>query len=494
MRKNGFSERAQRLNAPEDGAAVRHFFFKAGNMEQTRWKNAVCSLLYQLLEKQRCLCDSILRKFRVKGKLKRLLEDDVLLWANTLSIYLEGETRGYWNKGFFIIDGLDEGETEGVDQGPAALCLKKFLSYKEEHETAGLRIMITERPNTNIQNRFSLSLLILRGEDESASLAADSLKVINQQTELFGRERHLSPLVCELLKKRLIADCGSSLLWVSLAFKVLFDLNNYLTNWPFLEKTLDEISGDLKKLYLYALSHSPDIFIPKTILYCILAAWRPLTPTEINTALNIEPGVKTRSQLQEERLISQIEAVIRSHCGVSISIANEKIYLIHETARRFLLDWEPTPNINWEPVTMTRAHGILAKSSILYLQLPVGDNFLFDPPYFSKYWMDYDLESRKVTDDPDTAWDAKYQLSIWRPLDEQVMALCDPKNNACIRWKSRYGRFIDAATTDCWISVIMGIIRVCNRAKSPDRSPLNRLLKKIYEHQAVALAKLCTKY
>lgn len=69
---------------------------------------------------------------------------------------------------------------------------------------------------------------------------------------------------------------------------------------------------------------------------------RPLTSKEMNVALAIKQGVKFYKDLDLESETS-FEKTVRNCSGLFGMVVNKKIYLLHQTARDFLLDRVKTP-------------------------------------------------------------------------------------------------------------------------------------------------------
>ncbi|KAI9696263.1 MAG: hypothetical protein M1836_005816 [Candelina mexicana] len=128
---------------------------------------------------------------------------------------------------------------------------------------------------------------------------------------------------------QVLSKAKGSFLWVKLALKSLRD------NWHTQEdicKTLTEVPEGMENLYVQMLekveSQSPRLqAMAKRILTWTACSWRPLTIAELQTAM--EPEFTGFVRLQET--ITQI-------CGNFISVDNNKVSLVHLTARQFLLN------------------------------------------------------------------------------------------------------------------------------------------------------------
>src|SRR5262249_10455772 len=74
----------------------------------------------------------------------------------------------------------------------------------------------------------------------------------------------------------------------------------------------------------------------RLLLHIVVAAVRPLTLVEMNIALSIKDGDKSldAADLDPEE---SFPTIIRELCGLFVSIRDSKIYLIHQTAKEFLV-------------------------------------------------------------------------------------------------------------------------------------------------------------
>lgn len=116
-------------------------------------------------------------------------------------------------------------------------------------------------------------------------------------------------------------------------------------------------------------------FSVKILLHLMVAAFRPLTLREMNTALIVydRPGADDEKSLglQSE---SEFKDWILHTCGFFVTIYGKQLEFIHQTAKEFLSG--PGPGMLWpegpdrlSPVTDKAAHKIMAESSIAYLSL-----------------------------------------------------------------------------------------------------------------------------
>ncbi len=98
---------------------------------------------------------------------------------------------------------------------------------------------------------------------------------------------------------------------------------------------IDQLSS-LDDAYEAILSRSPRPEQAHRLLHIIVAAVRPLTILKMNIAFNIQQGDKCLEAMDldpEDALISNIKNI----CGLFVSVHNSQVYLLHQTAKEFLV-------------------------------------------------------------------------------------------------------------------------------------------------------------
>jgi hypothetical protein len=90
------------------------------------------------------------------------------------------------------------------------------------------------------------------------------------------------------------------------------------------EKILNRVSGDQK-------SHV------HKILQIVVGARRPLTVQEMAIALGIATSTESKSLREVQLDPTRLRSSIRYWCGLFVFINHDRIYLIHQTAKEFLI-------------------------------------------------------------------------------------------------------------------------------------------------------------
>lgn len=147
----------------------------------------------------------------------------------------------------------------------------------------------------------------------------------------------------------------------------------------------------------------------KTILRIVVGARRPLTIGEMALALDVatSPYLKLAAEFSINK--EHLERNIRDWCGLFIFINYFKIYLIHQTAREFLIcengaittEWKHCFNVADTEVYMSRicvrflllkhlkmkiSHELVIDASRIKSNKNVIEDFLL---YSAEHWLDY---------------------------------------------------------------------------------------------------------
>ena len=217
---------------------------------------------------------------------------------------------------YWVLDAFDEADV------PSTL----ISTLMKIRSLTPIRIFITSRP-TRIPSGLatcgsSINTCFLSEDDTGGDILAYVRKAVCEA--LPDDEQQIRDDIIE----QVLSKAAGSFLWVKLALETLHD------NWHTqddIRKVLTEIPKGMEHLYIRMLekieSQSPRLqLMAKRILTWATCCWRPLGIAELQTAL--EPEFSGFVRLQE---------TIVQTCGNFISVDNDKVSLIHMTARQFLL-------------------------------------------------------------------------------------------------------------------------------------------------------------
>ncbi|MCJ1472951.1 hypothetical protein MMC13_001600, partial [Lambiella insularis] len=373
--------------APEAGghpSRVCYFFFKDDNDSYKSAVLALCSLLHQLCTANNQLIRYVMNDYRSKGD-KFVTEFDTL-WR-TLTTILDDEGCG---NVICVLDALDE-----CGQQSRNLLIDALVEYYSQRlkspRTKGVglvKFLLTSRPYPTIERRFdplhSVYQFRLKAEDETSAINEDVERVINARVEAIGSSRKLSDLVQNELKERLIKNADKTFLWVSLVLQLIED--SARVSRKALDNTIRIIPDSLDAMYEKILAERRDIEYTKKLLHIVLAAAKPLSLKQINLALNITEHDKSHDDIDFE---PDIETAVRDTCGPFIKVHKSHVYLIHLTAKEFLVkpsEEDHPVQAGWRySFDKAESNLVLARSCIWYLYLNEIDEIDLYGDEFGRY-------------------------------------------------------------------------------------------------------------
>lgn len=357
-------------SATTSATTVCYFFFRDGSENNQDGTNALSALLHQLFKQKRALLRHALSEFEHnKTKLSGLFET---LW----SIFLKATTDSEAGKIICVLDALDECSQDTRE--PLLEYIGEFFSDAPASST--VKFIITSRPSTLIELALwktyrNVSSVKLTGESdrEMSTIQKEISLVINNKVEQFRQSRqHKVPNDDAHLEisKQLAQVENRTYLWVSLIFPELE--RNVWSGRGKLLHVIKTIPSTVREAYERILSYSNDTEKARRLLHLVLADQRPLTLREMNTALAITDDCTSAEKLELDPE-PVFQDTVRELCGLFISVNDCKVYLIHQTAREFLLASTmtiPDAKKNWEhSMHLSTSHFELAKTCLLYLHL-----------------------------------------------------------------------------------------------------------------------------
>ena len=322
-----------RATASDEEDIICYFFFKDDADSNRSATNALASILHQIFVQDSSLLRHALPLYRANGtRLGQIFEP---LWKIFHSVVAESSNR----KITIFLDALDE-----CEESTRNLLVPKFAELFSSPKRCFLKLLVTSRPSTAIgdqiwHGKIDPTSIQLTGENEA------EMEAISVEIDLVVREkikqfhglrwfRGIDDSAHEALSARLLIVENRTYLWIALIFPELekcagFSEKKLLAVIQHLPKTVHDA-------YEGILSRSTDLKRARRLLGIVLGARRPLTLDEMNIALAIDDGSRSMDQLDLEPS-SSFSTTLRDLCGLFVSIRDSKIYLIHQTAKDFLL-------------------------------------------------------------------------------------------------------------------------------------------------------------
>ncbi|VUC21709.1 unnamed protein product [Clonostachys rosea] len=324
----------------KSGITTCYFFFKDALQSQSEVTDALRCLLYQIFHQQPTLLSK-----NVASAVEEALKSKIFreLWRIFIQVTM-CENAG---KIICILDALDECEEKGRVQLLEAL--NKL--YNTGSSKFSLKILVTSRPYALIQQELRTleerhPTIHLSGEDQVEQISREiditiraRLKDIKRRHQLTDEEE--SDLVEALTRPR-----NRTYLWVHLMFEELKKAT-ILTKRD-LYTCVNSLPQTVEEEYNLILDRSKDIKKTKKILHIIVAAQRVLSLQEMAVALDIIFNHQPQQDLQSHHNLrshhelqpldaGRIQRNIREACGLFVVIQDSKVYLLHQTAREFLV-------------------------------------------------------------------------------------------------------------------------------------------------------------
>jgi hypothetical protein len=200
-----------------------------------------------------------------------------------------------------------------------------------------LKFLVTSRPYFDIERRFKQLTKDIpsAGEEETMSISEEIDTIIKVKVHSISCDLGLEDAVQKSLEKNLLRITHRTYVWLKLIVDVIYKSLEMTTKTE-LEQAIHTIPTTVDDAYKEILKQSLDISRAKKLLHIIVSAVRPLTLKEMNVALAIKEGclsVDDLDLIQEENL----KTIVTNLCGLFVTVFDSKVYLIHQTAKEFLV-------------------------------------------------------------------------------------------------------------------------------------------------------------
>ncbi|KAE8142341.1 purine and uridine phosphorylase [Aspergillus pseudotamarii] len=375
--------------------SVCYFFFK-DNDEQNNLATALCAILHQLFSQYPSLLRHAVPCWEKNGE--RLQQEPDQLWR----ILLAATSDPTSPKTICVLDALDE--CRPVDQKRLIQRLTDFYNQATLPTTREnwLKFLVTSRPYDDIQNNFKpitdlFPHIRLQGEQENKQIHGEIDLVVKTKVKELAETSGLPADVEQRIADQLLQMQHRTYLWLYLAIDDI--RNTFQNSLRPADVSIVLVPESVYTAYEKILSRVPSgqKDIAKKILRIIVGARRPLTIEEMSMALGVaanpELGTAAAARLEPTRLSNRI----RKLCGLFVFINNSKIYLIHQTAREFLIGRDiihkPISEYSFE---LPDADKEMSQICIRYLQMDdledrqqLESNIQCFLSYSAVYWADH---------------------------------------------------------------------------------------------------------
>ena len=427
-----------------ESRTICYFFFKDDFEDQRSARSALSCILHQLFTRREDLfSDKIIR--RLKAYKAPPVHSYYELWElwDILVMALQDNNAG---EIICILDAFDEcGDLERQDLANA-LC--EF--YGPENNTkknVNLKFLVTSRPYDEIKRGFQplnipgLPIIHLKGEgDAEISKIAREIDIyIKDKVSRIQANVHLKENEAQLLLQELERIPNQTYLWVYLTLEwIETEINNKINRTEICNIT-SSLPQTVDEAYEKILAKSKNPEEARKLLHIVVAAARPLTLAEMDLALALRQSHRSYKDL-DDRPEERFSQYVRDLCGLFVTITDSKIYLLHQTAKEFLVQDNTIHfsegvhrGLKWKHSLRPReSHRILAEICIWHLLLAEFETHPFDESKpLSKYVKDHTFLDYSATN-----WAPHFRASdiekyaVIKPLQQ----ICDARSRRCLTW------------------------------------------------------------
>lgn len=394
--------------------SICYFFFKDIE-DQKSIVTALRCILHQLFDEKRNL---------LSGKILNRLETMSSCSFSELWEALMDATESH--QVICLLDAIDECDPQGWSQ-----LMQKLSQLRDSNRNCNLRFLLTSRPYEKFRRDLHLVVTHLDGDsDAEKELISEEIKVfIKARVEDIGLRCRLTDDEQKILLRRLSSIPNRTYLWVYLTLDLIEEDINISQSG--IDEVISQLPSTVGETYNKILSRSNKPEKAKFIFHIILAAERPLTLSEMALAVALHEGHnphETSELANNDRFRDHLSDI----CGLFVSIVHEKIHLIHQSAKEFLVQGDNVDgDLEWNHSFPPReSHRILAEICISHLlskhiktpdpnevsQL-IEDNIFLD--YSAKHWASHLRES---------------EINTQKSMTALVLRICNPNTRRFQTW------------------------------------------------------------
>ena len=365
-------------------STVCYFFFKDGQQMRVDGASALCAILHQLFRNTPNLITHGLPSHRSYGdNLKNKFSE---LWEILIKAAEDPEAGEI----VCILDALDE--CEHTEREELIRELVSFVSRTETRRNRSfpLKFLVTSRHYGDIEGNFEplfevSTFVRFDGNDKSHVIAEEINLVIDAKIPEIAK--HFTAEQRESIRKRLKEMDNRTYLWLFLTIDIIKGSRSQYSKKSSIDKLLLNLPPRISDAYERILDRSSDKDLARILLQLIVATTRPLSLAEANVALTLATQEPPPGSYKEVDLWprSNFEFIVQDICGLFVSVHDGKLFLIHQTAREFLLGTPGSHSAGlgksgkWQGCfDMTEAHGTISKVCLDYLNF--GDIPGIDEP------------------------------------------------------------------------------------------------------------------
>jgi len=289
------------------------FFCQATDSRINNATAVLRGLLYLLVNQKPLLARHIRKKYDHAGK---ALFEDANAWVALSKIFTDILQDSSLNSTYLIIDALDECATN----------LPELSNFIAQNSSASSRVkwIVSSRNWPDIEECLERAgnkvRLCLELNAESVSTAVR--KYIQHKVRELAQIKKYDDKIQDTVLGYLSSNANDTFLWVALVCQNLEKIPKRNTF-----KRLDAFPPGLDSLYermIQRISNSDNADLCKRILATIAIVYRPITLKELMSLVEVDDDLDSLCEIIGE-------------CGSLLTVRGDTIYLVHQSAKDFLL-------------------------------------------------------------------------------------------------------------------------------------------------------------
>ncbi|PWY66382.1 hypothetical protein BO94DRAFT_613834, partial [Aspergillus sclerotioniger CBS 115572] len=355
-----------KLDGRHPDAIICYFFFD--QQSQNTARQALCALIHQLASRKFDLIKHTMSDY--KASKEKLVNIDSVLWG-ILSRMVMDTSIG---QVILILDALDECDqyesTRFINQ------LRELYLAWENKVVKKVTFLATTRPSSGtISELQSLITTYPQCHISAANcfgaIAREVDIVIEARATELEEKGRLDEDTKFHLVRRLQESSQRTYLWVHSIFEWIAatDVEN---GERAIDQIIDEPPKTVYDIYTKMVRTSKRPALARKAFSIILAAYRPLTLQEMHIAMHLD---SVSSEPPEP--YRNLELLLPNWCGLLVTVIENRVYLLHETAREFLVNegFSADGQIQSGPLSEVETHQVLAWSCLSYIEVAL------EPPH-----------------------------------------------------------------------------------------------------------------
>ncbi|KAF2221291.1 hypothetical protein BDZ85DRAFT_301414 [Elsinoe ampelina] len=459
---------------------VCHYFFK-DSPQQNMLGPAFTAVIHQVLSQQPELIEHCMPAWRKNGS--SLMAESKSLWNLLVRSCAENAKEPV----VCVLDALDECSSRERE-----LLIRRLSSFQKgdfgDLRTKKLKFLVTSRPYADINNEFrrlvdAFPNIHLNGDYESDSICQEIDIVLRSRVEQLARDVDLTDSERAIILERLQSVQNRTYLWLHLTLNSLRE--QLLRRLQPGRVDFVMVPSSVQEAYERMLSkvEKQHVDIVRQIFAIMLGAERAISVVEmgalIGLSLSDEAERSTSCFISEDWLGKNI----RSWCGLFVFINNGFLYLVHQTAKEFLLTMGQPRNLGWKAcISEAYANQILTRVLVRLLLCEDPQDLLPTELEDHHFHM-----AKFLRDNTDYPLLRLFLYASWMWIKHCRAAQTQPVNQLMLEAKSLYDT--DRIANRLWSrEFIINCVRHSeaanvSRSRFPDRCPVLHLVAVSGQHQ-----------